>query len=308
MADPVLLETNNEIGIDEVAQTTSILMPDDPNDPHHFKDPPPGVVFFVRANAAGKNSTAIRGDTDPPAGSQLMFETGVGVQGTGQTGVGGVGTGAGGFGVYGVAFDKDATAICGNGGAGKSAGRFLGNVQILYGNLTSDGNVIVENNHCIAIVPRPNDSESIPLFCLATPENWFEDFGRVIEQPLLMNGELPVQLNLKFVGLVNTGPVHPIMLFPPYLVFLTPNSENSSGLYVKSQRHAEFTVKVPGGKQGDIVSFFYRVVARRNDVTAPRFGKPAAKVAASAERSALTSPAPKKELAPKRRKKAVKSS
>ena len=94
------------------------------------------------------------------------------------------------------------------------------------------------------------------LYCMESPECWFEDFGRA----RLVRGAASVRLERTFARVVRTGDYH---------VFLSPEGL-SHGLYVSRRSRNGFEVREQ--HQGkSTVPFSYRIVARRKDVEAPRF-------------------------------------
>jgi hypothetical protein len=81
------------------------------------------------------------------------------------------------------------------------------------------------------------DGTNRALYCMESPELWFEDFGTVIKR-----GD--------------------------YRVFVTPEGD-CRGLYVRRKGGASFEVReLAGGKSS--VAFSYRIVGRRKDVRAQR--------------------------------------
>jgi hypothetical protein len=105
-----------------------------------------------------------------------------------------------------------------------------------------------------AIVQHPDGSHR-KLYCMESPESWFEDFG--IGQ--LHQGQADVRLDPDFAALVRTDHYH---------VFLTPYGD-SNGLFVAHMRPDGFVVREQqGGKHS--LTFAYRVVAKRRDVTVMR--------------------------------------
>jgi hypothetical protein len=105
-----------------------------------------------------------------------------------------------------------------------------------------------------AVVVHPDGSHRA-LYALESPESWFEDFGR----ENLVGGTANVQIDLDFAALVDTASYH---------VFLTPEGP-SKGLYVATMTPHSFRVCEQEEGRGNI-TFSYRVVARRGDVTAER--------------------------------------
>src|SRR5262245_12300325 len=128
------------------------------------------------------------------------------------------------------------------------AGAFLGNVVVTR-NLTVSGTKS-------AAVPFPDGTQRL-LYCMESPELWFEDFGAA----KLKAGRAVVKLDADFAKMIKRG---------DYKVFLTPEGD-CHGLYVR-RRAASFDVReLAGGKSS--VAFSYRIVARRKDIRVKRFAK-----------------------------------
>jgi hypothetical protein len=129
---------------------------------------------------------------------------------------------------------------------GGTAGQFDGNV-VINGNLTVTG---AKN----AAVSFPDGSQR-RLYCVESPESWFEDFGF----GELSNGEAQVPLDLRFSTIVEGEGYH---------VFIT-EYEDDNALYVTQRPSAGFVVRAKS--QTATGTFSYRVVAKRRDIRAPRF-------------------------------------
>jgi hypothetical protein len=108
-----------------------------------------------------------------------------------------------------------------------------------------------------AAVPHPDGSHRA-LYCVESPESWFEDFGRA----KLVRGRARVKLDRNFAAVVRTNNYH---------VFLSPEDE-TKGLYVSTRNRAGFEVREQGAGTGS-ARFSYRIVARRRDINPPRFAK-----------------------------------
>ena len=130
------------------------------------------------------------------------------------------------------------------------AGAFVGGV-IVNGNLSVSGTKA-------AAVPFPDGTRRL-LYCMESPELWFEDFGTA----KLKNGRATVKLDGDFAKVIKPA---------SYRVFLTPEGD-CRGLYIKSRRSGGFEVReLQGGTSN--VAFSYRVVGRRKDIKAhKRFAK-----------------------------------
>jgi hypothetical protein len=167
--------------------------------------------------------------------------------------------GAGGFGVYGVSAKGHglvgATATAGgaavvgatNGVAGAYAGAF-------YGPVIVGGAFTVFGGPKSAAVPHP-DGNYRRLYCMESPESWFEDFG----ESTLACGQAEVRLDPDFAAVADLSKYH---------VFLTEYDAHND-LYVTERSANGFLVKA----KDDVSSgaFSWRVVAKRKDIPAPRF-------------------------------------
>jgi len=88
----------------------------------------------------------------------------------------------------------------------------------------------------------------LELYGVASPENWFEDFG----SGQLSGGSVKIALDPAFASTVNSENYH---------VFVTPNGD-CKGLYVASKTARGFEIRELGNGSSD-VSFDYRIVAKR---------------------------------------------
>ena len=99
-------------------------------------------------------------------------------------------------------------------------------------------------------VPFP-DGTYRTLYCMESPEVWFEDFGAA----KLKRGRVIVKLDEDFAKVIKRG---------DYKVFLTPEGD-CRGLYVRRKSAANFEVReFMGGTSS--VAFSYRIVGRRKDI------------------------------------------
>jgi hypothetical protein len=170
----------------------------------------------------------------------------------------GGGPGAGGFAIYGLSAKGHglvgATAAAGaaavvgatNGVAGAYAAVFFGPVIV-------SGNFTVVGGAKSAAVPHP-DGTHRRLYCMESPESWFEDFG----EGALVCGEASIALDSDFAAVVDASRYH---------VFLTAHSSNAD-LAVIERSPDGFRVRGSEGAEG---TFSWRVVAKRKDIAAPRF-------------------------------------
>jgi hypothetical protein len=126
------------------------------------------------------------------------------------------------------------------------AGGFFGNVGIT-------GNLQVVGQKS-AVVPFPDGSRRA-LYCMESPELWFEDFGSA----KLARGRAVVKIDANFAKVIKRG---------DYGVFLTPEGD-CHGLYVRRKSANSFEVReLTGGKSS--VAFSYRIAGRRKDIKQPR--------------------------------------
>jgi hypothetical protein len=228
-------------------------------------------------------SAGVSGSADFGIGVSGQSTTGTGVLGTSSSGIAVLGqvppsssastiaiyaqnsstftgpwSGAGGFGVCGVSMrghgvvgltgTAGAAAVLGftNGLAGAFAGLFSGPVAVA-------GDFTVIGGAKSAAVPHP-DGKHRRLYCMESPESWFEDFGK----GQLACGQADITLDPDFAAVVDTDDFH---------VFLTAYDDFE--LRVSEQTPKGFTVQARDATATG--RFSWRVVARRKDIAAPRF-------------------------------------
>jgi hypothetical protein len=148
----------------------------------------------------------------------------------------GVGTSNANAGVFG--YSTNAPGIIGmTSNPASVAGGFFGNVGIT-------GNLQVVGQKS-AVVPFPDGSRRA-LYCMESPELWFEDFGSA----KLARGRAVVKIDANFAKVIKRG---------DYRVFLTPEGD-CHGLYVRRKSANSFEVReLTGGKSS--VAFSYRIAA-----------------------------------------------
>lgn len=187
------------------------------------------------------SSTALRADSagtaSGPAVSAYGFNFATAVRGQSERGIA----------VYGES-SSTGVGVMGDGRRGL-AGLFLGDVRV-------SGNLDVWGGTKSAVVELP-DGTMRRLYCVESPESWFEDFG----EARLVRGRATVRLDAQFASLVR-GPYH---------VFLTSYGE-SSGLFVSRRTAKSFDVREQSQGRSSL-TFSYRIVAKRKDVGAPRMAK-----------------------------------
>jgi hypothetical protein len=184
----------------------------------------------------------------PPLGMNLP--TIAGVVGSSDDRPGVIGTSNALIGVYG--FSAANAGVVGE-STNSFAGYFAGNVMV-----TGDLFVAGAFNKKGCAVPFP-DGTHRALYCMESPDLWFEDFGAA----KLRRGRATVKLDADFAKVIKRGDYH---------VFLTPRGD-CRGLYVRSQSGASFEVRELAGGTSS-VAFSYRIVGRRKDITRhKRFAK-----------------------------------
>jgi hypothetical protein len=172
----------------------------------------------------------------------------VGLYGQSATGTGflGFSNATGGVGATGI------NSTSGIGLYGVSAGGYAG---LFSGNVYVTGNLTVVGSFPKSAAVRGGDGGLKRLYCMESPECWFEDFGT----GQLTNGSGHVQIDPGFGELVHGHDYH---------VFLTPRGD-SKGLYVGDQNSTSFTVHEQQGGTSSL-SFSYRLVAKRKDIPGVR--------------------------------------
>lgn len=190
---------------------------------------------------------------------------GTGVVGSSQRGTGLSGSGR--FGVVGRSQLSDGIGVRGQADTGASAKGVMGVSRdgfagFFAGRVYATGSVTTEGTLSVAAL-HP-DGTRRPLYSLASPLSYFQDFGRAT----LVRGRASVPLDPAFAALVQTD---------DYLVFLTPEAR-PHGLFVFSKTPTGFEVR-DGDEDDDHarddtdknerpgVPFVWQVVARRRDTT-----------------------------------------
>jgi len=220
----------------------------------------PGLIGFSRAGdgaqGASFTGTAVRAVSFFGPGVQSISGalTGVsGISGTpGPTPTDGLPTTAGVLG----SSDEQAGVI---GVSNRTAGvlGFSNNVGV-FGAGTNfagvfQGDLLVTGTKSAA-VPFPDGTQRA-LFCMESPELWFEDFGMA----KLKRGRAVVRLDADFAKVIKRGDYH---------VFLTPEGD-CRGLFVHRKTANRFEVReLTGGKSN--IRFSYRITGRRKDIRGQR--------------------------------------
>ena len=105
-----------------------------------------------------------------------------------------------------------------------------------------------------AAVPHPDGSHR-RLYCMESPESWFEDFGKGQLECGLAN----ITIDPDFAAVVRLD---------DYYVFLTPYG-TPEALSIGEQTATGFRVEATD--PASTTRFMWRIVARRKDIAAPRF-------------------------------------
>jgi len=208
------------------------------------------VSFFgpgVQSISGARNGvTGISGTQGPTPVANLP--TTAGVLGSSDTQAGVIGTSNTTAGVLGFSNNVGVLGSSNNIGVFGVSTNFAGVFQ---------GNLLVTGTKSAA-VPFPDGSQRA-LYCIESPELWFEDFGTA----KLKRGRAGVRLDADFAKVIKRGDYH---------VFLTPKGD-CRGLFAYRKSAASFEVReLMGGKSS--IAFSYRIVGRRKDITGHgRFAK-----------------------------------
>ena len=206
-----------------------------------------GIVGGIGVRGSSDTGYAIYGQTSAAAG----VTSGTAVYGTSASGIGVYGisggggspfgvvgnvTSAPGFGLYGVASVAGTVGFNAGALAGAIAGQFSGPVNLYNtvvnnqvvapGNLFVQGNLPVQGNKNAA-VPHPDGTHRL-LYCMESPEAWFEDFG----EGTITGGKAEVRLDPDFAAVVDTRVLH---------VFPVPHDAHHA-LHVAGRSATGFTV------------------------------------------------------------------
>jgi hypothetical protein len=154
------------------------------------------------------------------------------------------------IGVYGATRGQG-IGVYGRGDLGDDyAGFFVGNTVVIHDFTVFFG------HHRIGV--RHPDQPHRALYSIASPECWFQDFGRA----KLIRGKAMVRLDRDFAAVVRTKDYH---------VFLTAEG-NCNVLYVTNRNRVSFVVREQLSGESN-VQFSCQIVARRKDLRAVRFAR-----------------------------------
>jgi hypothetical protein len=237
----------------------------------------PGVVGVGGGFVATNNADGVQGfanGTGAGISGQGGAASGPGVYGAGggPHGTGVVGTSTGGYGMVGSTSAAGYSGLTGiTGTAGVAALAATATVTTAYaayfqGTTVVQGNFAVTGNKSAA-VPHPDGTHRL-LYCVESPEAWFEDFG----EGKIVGGTVEINLDPDFAAVIETGGYH---------VFLTAHDE-SHNLAATRRAATGFTVVASpsasafagGKKAGDLSgTFSWRVVAKRKGNSGKRLEK-----------------------------------
>ena len=177
-----------------------------------------------------------------------------GVQGLSQSGNGVLGDSAKGIGVRAISTSSTALAAIGSTGLIATSTAPNGTAAEFAGNVLVNGGLMVKGGPKSAAVAFPDGSHR-RLYCVESPESWFEDFGF----GTVSDGEAEVELDPGFRAIVDGDAYH---------VFITEYDSNNA-LYVTGRSRSGFLVRAKDRLAAG--TFSYRVVAKRRDIPALRF-------------------------------------
>jgi hypothetical protein len=202
-------------------------------------------------NAAGGN--AVRAEVPAYSGANgiAMYALNYSAYTGGSPGAGGFaiyGLSSKGHGLVGATASPGAAAVVGatNGVAGAYAAAF-------YGPVIVGGDFTVVGGAKSAAVPHPDGSHR-RLYCVESPESWFEDFGR----GTLACGGAHIRLDPDFAAVVDTADYHVFLTGHHGRCDLSVGDRTAEGFHVQSAADMEGT-------------FSWRVVAKRKDIRGARF-------------------------------------
>ena len=191
-----------------------------------------GAGVFGEGGSTTGLSIGVWGETQSPSGYAMFARNPQGHGIVGSTGA------AGGAAVIGLD----------NGVSGAYAGIFVGPVVI-----TGSSTVLGTKS---AAVKHPDGSHRL-LYCVESPECWFEDFGK----GQLQRGSADISFDPDFAAVADMNDYH---------VFVTPYDEHAD-LMVGARTDCGF--RITAKNEASSAQFSWRVVARRKDVSAERLAQ-----------------------------------
>ena len=216
--------------------------------------------------ASSTGGVGVDGHSSTNNAVQGTSGSGIGVQGSSSSNTGVQGSSSSGYGVYGsspnnyavVGVTTSGNGVYGQVSTANQAG-IVGRQEAAGGNwaIYGFGNIGATGTKS-AVVPAEDGKGHMTLYCMESPECWFEDFGSA----RLSGGSVSVRIDPEFAQTVHMGDYH---------VFLQAEGQ-CKGLAVEGKTAAGFTVREFDGGRSN-VSFAYRIVARRKDVSATRLNR-----------------------------------
>ena len=180
----------------------------------------------------------------------------------------GPGPGAGGFGIYGLSAKGHglvgATAAAGaaavvgatNGVAGAYAAAF-------YGPVIVGGDFTVVGGAKSAAVPHPDGSHRL-LYCVESPESWFEDFGKA----RLDCGRATVTIDPDFAAVADLADYHVFLTEQGSHQHLVVSEHGPASFVVEADKDLAALKKIPVDDLNG--TFSWRLIAKRKDIRAER--------------------------------------
>jgi hypothetical protein len=220
----------------------------------------PGVFGKNTGSGIGVQGNATSSANGNPAVAGVNAGSGPGIVGYSH-GIGSIGTGGvtdTGYGFFGGASGSGIGVLASSGtgtalvAAAQTAGQYAG---IFQGSVSISGGLTVTDKGYKSAAVRGASGTLVRLYCMESPESWFEDFGSA----QLSNGTATVQIEPGFAGVVKTDSYH---------VFPVANGD-CKGLFVSNKTPSSFTVHEQQGGMSN-VSFSYRIVAKRKDIEGAR--------------------------------------
>jgi hypothetical protein len=222
-----------------------------------------GSPFSAVHGIGTGGATGVQGDSTSGMGvlgtiPAASTANGIALYGLNNSSYAGPGPGAGGFGVYGLSAKGHglvgATSAAGAGAVvGATNGVSGAYAGVFYGPVLVGGAFTVVGGPKSAAVPHPDGSHRL-LYCVESPESWFEDFG----EGRLECGTAEVTFDPDFAAVVNMEKYH---------VFLTEYDDHNA-VFVTERTPSGFRVQAKTGTGEG--AFSWRVVAKRKDIAGER--------------------------------------
>jgi hypothetical protein len=232
----------------------------------------------VGVDGHSSTNNAVQGTTGSGIGVQGSSSSNTGVQGSSSSGYGVYGSSPNNYAVVGVT--TSGNGVYGQVSTANQAG-VIGRQEAAGGNwaIYGFGNIGATGTKS-AVVEASDGRGHMTLYCVESPECWFEDFGA----GRLKNGSVLVNIDSEFAQTIETNTYH---------VFVQAEGD-CHGMIVTAKTATGFTVKETGGGSSN-APFSYRIVARRSNVAAPRLNRvnlpaaplPSAPVVQTAPRSTM---------------------